>query len=46
MGLRSTACARRSPHELPVIAEFLPQIGTPVTVINGRHDRVVPLANA
>ena len=34
--------ARRYPEELPVLAGLLPQI----TVINGRHDRVVPLANA
>jgi pimeloyl-ACP methyl ester carboxylesterase len=25
---------------------LLPQIATPVTIIAGRHDRVVPLANA
>ena len=25
---------------------MLPQITTPVTIINGLHDRVVPLANA
>jgi pimeloyl-ACP methyl ester carboxylesterase len=37
---------RRYPEELPVLAELLPQISTPVTIINGRHDRVVPLANA
>jgi pimeloyl-ACP methyl ester carboxylesterase len=37
---------RRYPEELPVLAELLPQIATPVTIINGRHDRVVPLANA
>jgi pimeloyl-ACP methyl ester carboxylesterase len=37
---------RRYPVELPELAELLPQIGTPVTIINGRHDRVVPLANA
>jgi pimeloyl-ACP methyl ester carboxylesterase len=36
---------RRYPEELPVLAELLPQITTPVTLINGRHDRVVPLAN-
>jgi pimeloyl-ACP methyl ester carboxylesterase len=35
--------ARRYPEELPVL---LPQITVPVTIINGRHDRVVPLANA
>jgi pimeloyl-ACP methyl ester carboxylesterase len=37
---------RRYPEELPVLAELLPQIATPVTIINGRYDRVVPLANA
>src|SRR5262245_41799703 len=37
---------RRYPEELPVLAELLPQITIPVTIINGRHDRVVPLANA
>jgi pimeloyl-ACP methyl ester carboxylesterase len=38
--------ARRYTEELPALAELLPQIATPVTIINGRHDRVVPLANA
>jgi pimeloyl-ACP methyl ester carboxylesterase len=37
---------RRYPEELPALAELLPQITTPVTIINGRHDRVVPVANA
>jgi pimeloyl-ACP methyl ester carboxylesterase len=37
---------RRYPEELPVLAELLPQIPTPVTIINGRYDRVVPLGNA
>jgi pimeloyl-ACP methyl ester carboxylesterase len=37
---------RRYPEELPVLAGLLPQITTPVTIISGRHDRVVPLANA
>ena len=37
---------RSYPEELPELAELLPQIATPVTIINGRHDRVVPLANA
>jgi pimeloyl-ACP methyl ester carboxylesterase len=37
---------RRYPKELPELAELLPQITTPVTIINGRHDRVVPVANA
>jgi pimeloyl-ACP methyl ester carboxylesterase len=29
-----------------VLAGLLPQIAVPVTIINGRHDRVVPVANA
>ena len=37
---------RRYPEELPVLAELLPEITTPVTIINGRNDRAVPLANA
>jgi pimeloyl-ACP methyl ester carboxylesterase len=37
---------RRYPQELPELAELLPQITTPVTIINGRNDRVVPVANA
>jgi pimeloyl-ACP methyl ester carboxylesterase len=37
---------RRYPEELPVLAGLLPSITVPVTIINGRHDRVVPLANA
>jgi pimeloyl-ACP methyl ester carboxylesterase len=38
--------ARRYPEELPQLAGLLPQITTPVTIINGRNDRVVPVANA
>ena len=38
--------ARRYPEELPALAQLLPEIELPVTVINGRHDRVVPLSNA
>src|SRR5215472_5370732 len=37
---------RRYPEELPVLAGLLPQITVPVTINNGRHDRVVPLPNA
>ena len=44
--VESMRYARRYPEELPVLAELLPQIATPVTIINGLHDRVVPLANA
>jgi len=42
----SMAYVRRYPQELPELAELLRQIATPVTIINGRHDRVVPVANA
>jgi pimeloyl-ACP methyl ester carboxylesterase len=34
------------PAELPVLAGLLPGITTPVTIVNGGHDRVVPVANA
>ncbi len=44
--VESMRYARRYPEELPALAERLPQIATPVTIINGLHDRVVPLANA
>jgi pimeloyl-ACP methyl ester carboxylesterase len=43
---QSMRYVRRYPEELPVLAELLPEITTQVTIINGRHDRVVPLANA
>lgn len=36
---------RTYPEQLPQLAELLPQITTPVTLINGSHDGVVPLAN-
>ena len=36
---------RTYPEQLPQLAELLPQITTPVTLINGSHDSVVPLAN-
>lgn len=37
---------RAYPEELPVLADLLPSIETPVLVISGRRDTVVPLANA
>jgi pimeloyl-ACP methyl ester carboxylesterase len=37
---------RRFPQDLPALAELLPRIATPVTIIHGRNDHVVPLANA
>ncbi len=44
--VESMRYVRRYPEELPLLAELLPTIATPVTIINGRHDRVVPLSNA
>jgi pimeloyl-ACP methyl ester carboxylesterase len=44
--VESMRYVRRYPEELAELAELLPQITVPVTIINGRHDRVVPLANA
>jgi pimeloyl-ACP methyl ester carboxylesterase len=43
--VESMRYVRRYPEELPVLADLLPQITTPVTLVNGRNDRVVPLAN-
>ena len=44
--VESMRYVRRYPEELPELAKLLPQIATPVTIINGRQDRVVPLSNA
>jgi pimeloyl-ACP methyl ester carboxylesterase len=44
--VESMRYVRRYPEELPVLAELLPRIQTPVTIVNGRHDRVVPVVNA
>jgi pimeloyl-ACP methyl ester carboxylesterase len=44
--VESMRYARRYPEELPELAELLPRIATPVTIINGLHDPVVPPANA
>jgi pimeloyl-ACP methyl ester carboxylesterase len=44
--VESMRYVRRYPEELPALAELLPEIATPVTIVNGRHDRVVPVANA
>jgi pimeloyl-ACP methyl ester carboxylesterase len=44
--VESMRYVRSYPEELPALAGLLPQIATPVTIINGRSDRVVPLANA
>jgi pimeloyl-ACP methyl ester carboxylesterase len=44
--VESMRYVRRYPEELPQLAGLLPQIRTPVTIVNGRNDPVVPLANA
>lgn len=44
--VESMRYVRRYPDELPDLAEALPHITTPVTVISSTHDRVVPHANA
>jgi pimeloyl-ACP methyl ester carboxylesterase len=44
--VESMRYVRRYPEELPKLAELLPEIETPVTIINGRNDPVVPVANA
>jgi pimeloyl-ACP methyl ester carboxylesterase len=36
--VESMRYVRRDPEELPALADLLPQIATPVTIINGRHD--------
>jgi pimeloyl-ACP methyl ester carboxylesterase len=44
--VESMRYVRTYPEELPVLAELLPQITTPVTIIQGRDDHIVPLSNA
>src|SRR5262249_13485999 len=44
--VESMAYVRKYPDELPELAELLPHIATPVTIISGRTDRVVPLVTA
>jgi len=44
--VESMRYVRRYPQELPELAELLPTITTRVTIVNGRNDRVVPVANA
>jgi pimeloyl-ACP methyl ester carboxylesterase len=43
--VESMRYVRRYPEELPELARLLPQITLPVTLVNGRHDRVVPVSN-
>ena len=42
----STRYVRAYPAELPVLRDLLPSIRTPVLIIAGRHDSVVPPVNA
>lgn len=44
--VESMRYARAYPEELPQLAALVPHITTPVTLVNGRTDRVVPVANA
>ena len=44
--VESMQFVRAYPRELPVLRDLLSQIHTPVRVIAGRFDQVVPLANA
>ena len=44
--VESMRYVRRYPEELPVLAGLLPHLQVPVTVLAGRRDHVVPLANA
>jgi pimeloyl-ACP methyl ester carboxylesterase len=44
--VESMRYVRRYPQELPELAQLLSEISAPVTIINGRNDRVVPIANA
>ena len=42
----SARYVRSYPEQLPLLAGLLPQIFTPVQIITGRHDPIVPVANA
>jgi pimeloyl-ACP methyl ester carboxylesterase len=44
--VESMRYVRRYPQELPLLAGLLPGITTPVTIINGSNDPVVPVSNA
>jgi pimeloyl-ACP methyl ester carboxylesterase len=44
--VESMRYVRRYPEELPALAELLAHISTPVTIVTGRHDRVVQVSNA
>jgi pimeloyl-ACP methyl ester carboxylesterase len=42
----STRYVREYPQQLPALGKLLPRIATPVLIINGAHDPVVPPVNA
>lgn len=42
----SARYVRSYPEQLPLLADLLPQIFTPVQIITGRNDPIVPVANA
>jgi pimeloyl-ACP methyl ester carboxylesterase len=44
--VESMRYVRRYPEELPLLADLLPTISTPVTVVGSTRDHVVPVANA
>ncbi|HEX4188614.1 MAG TPA: alpha/beta hydrolase [Solirubrobacteraceae bacterium] len=44
--VESAAYVRRYPDDLPILAERLGEIRTPVQIIAGRHDGLVPPSNA
>jgi pimeloyl-ACP methyl ester carboxylesterase len=44
--VESMRYVRAYPEQLPVLADLLPEIAAPVTIVNGLHDRVVPVTNA
>jgi pimeloyl-ACP methyl ester carboxylesterase len=44
--VESMRYVRAYPQQLPLLADLLPRIEMPVTIINGAHDRVVPVTNA
>ena len=44
--VESMRYVRRYPAELPVLGDLLAQVTAPVTIVAGKSDRVVPIANA
>ena len=44
--VESMRYVRTYPQQLPQLADLLPAITTPVMLVNGRTDPVVPVANA